>query len=156
MDTAIIPTVDRLEVEMTRSFLDKGSVMSIGVLLDGTGRIVGAIPDAGDGLFSEALAESARLRRAAAVFISAEAWSAFERSGAPPGPRPSDRPDRREVVLSQVETATFARTRVWPILRSGGSVRLGEMEEARPRGGRLTDVLRRSTSSIWVPPGALG
>ena len=135
--------------------MDKGFVMSIGVLLDSAGRIVDAIPDAGNGLFSEALAESARLRRAAAVFISAEAWSAFERPGSPPGPRPSARPDRREVVLSQVETATFARTRVWPILRSGSSVRLGKMEEAKPEGGRLTDVLRRASSSLWVPPGAI-
>jgi len=141
---------------MTRSFLDKVSVMSIGVIMGGDGRIVDAIPDTGDGLFSEALAELARRHRAAAVFISAEAWSALERPGAPRGLRPSDRPDKREVVLSQVETATFARTRVWPILRSGGSVRLGAMEDYRPQGGRLADVLRRSTSSIWVPPGTLG
>jgi len=145
MNTAIL-TIDRLEREMAQSFLARGSVMSIGTILDSAGRIVDAIPDAGDGFFSEALRQSCERHSAAAVFISAEAWSAFERPGAPSGLRPSDRPDKREVVLSQVETADFARTRVW----------LGKMEEARPQGGRLTDVLRRSASRIWVPPGALG
>jgi hypothetical protein len=158
----LIATVDRLEGEMRQTFLRDGSIMTIGTVVD-AGGVVDVVPDLG-GDFAGALRASCGRYRAAAVWIAAEAWSAFERlpsagSVNPEewrGPSPSGRPDRCEVLLSQVEAAGFARTRLWPIVRDGESVRLGEMEEFRPSGGRLSGVLRRASSPIWAPPGMTG
>jgi hypothetical protein len=148
----LIAVVDRLEREMRQAFLRDGSIMTIGTVVGEGGVVVDVVPDLG-GDFAGALRASCGRHRAAAVWIAAEAWSALERLGAAPGPSPAGRPDRREVLLSQAEAAGLARTRLWPILRDGESVRLGEAEELRAGGGRLSGMLSRP--SIWVPPGAM-
>jgi len=148
----LIAVVDRLEREMRQAFLRDGSIMTIGTVVGADGGVVDVVPDLG-GDFAGALRTSCGRHRAAAVWLAAEAWSAFERPGFP-GPRPSAKPDRREVLLSQA-AGLVSRTRVWPIVRDGGSVGLGEMEEAKTTGGRLSDVFRRASSPIWTPPGAM-
>ena len=72
--------VDRLESEMRRAFLRDGSIMAMGTVMDAVGRVADVVPHTGGG-FVEALCASCERHRAAAVWIAAEAWSAFERPG---------------------------------------------------------------------------
>ena len=78
-----------------------------------------------------------------------EAWTAKQpegwKPGMPQGPLPSDRPDRKEVVIAIAADKTATKSRVWDIVRGeGGSVVDLRLDQAalQDLSGRMGELLR--------------
>jgi hypothetical protein len=80
--------------------------------------------------------------------VVSEAWSAIQpkdwKRGMPEGPAPSERPDRKEIVIAIAADKTTAKSRAWDIVRGeGGSiVDLRRDEDVVSQGGRMAELLR--------------
>jgi hypothetical protein len=78
-----------------------------------------------------------------------EAWTAKQpegwKPGMPQGPLPSDRPDRKEVVIAIAADKTVTKSRMWDIVRGeGGSVVDLRLDQAalQDLSGRMGELLR--------------
>jgi|HubBroStandDraft_6_1064221.scaffolds.fasta_scaffold753868_2 hypothetical protein len=77
-----------------------------------------------------------------------EAWTAKQpegwKPGMPQGPLPSDRPDRKEVVIAIAADKTATKSRLWDIVRGEGGtiVDLRLDQAAQDLGGRMGELLR--------------
>jgi hypothetical protein len=107
----------------------------------------GAFDDAGKDMFSGVLREAAKETEAVAVIVVTEAWSSSlvaDPSGPLLVPRPSEDPNRREILNITVEHADGFVCCDAPIIRDGDAVRLGDFTEDRDRGvsyGRFVNLL---------------
>jgi hypothetical protein len=88
-------------------------------------------------------------KRVTRYSMVSEAWTAAQpkgwKPGMPQGPLPSDRPDRKEVVIAIAADKATAKSRVWDIVRGeGGSVVDLRLDKDGLTGleGRMTELLR--------------
>ena len=134
---------DRL-VTFTAETFDDGCPHAF--VVDACGGCVCVMPDVSmqdKDCFAEAVAQVAEEADAVAVVVVAKSWvTGDDWDGVTP---PSQCPGRREVLLAAVETAYGTSAHLWPILRSGNSVSLGECVVKCGDGftGRFAGLLRR-------------
>ncbi len=135
---------DRL-VTFTAETFDDGCPVHAFVV-DACGKTVFVMPDESmqdKGCFAEAIAQIAEETDAVAVVVVDKSWvTGDDWDGVTP---PSQCPGRREMLLAAVETADGTSMHLWPILRNGNSVSLGECVVECGDGftGRFAGLLRR-------------
>jgi len=131
----------RIEGEFLQTFLRDGGVPPISIIVAG-GRIVDSLPVLGDrALFTEIVRRRCRETGADTVVVYAEAWGAVD---SPDSPRPSMRPDRRELLMAYTENDSGSSVRAWPIIRNCGRVLLGDVQTmGTAAGGGFDNLLGR-------------
>jgi hypothetical protein len=88
-------------------------------------------------------------KRVTRYSVVSEAWSAVQpkdwKPGMPEGPAPSERPDRKEIVIAIAADKTTSQSRVWDIVRGeAGSVVDLRLDSNALTGleGRMAELLR--------------
>ena len=133
------------------AFVHQGACPTHAVVIDGHGKPTFLVPqclpdDNVKSCFAGVIAETANEVHAVAVVFLAETWVSGDNwDGVTPV---SQCADRREALMATVEIGAEAGVFLWPILRDGTNVHLGECKQldAEFTPGRFVGLLRR-----WDP-----
>lgn len=119
---------EQIEEGFLRVFLRDGHVDPTCVTIS-KGKFVDAFPLMNDKtLFALAVQLHCRKVGADTVVVYAEAWCSKVAIDQPMLVRPAEDPNRQEVLIAYVETTTEATNKLWPIIRDGSNVTLGDAE----------------------------
>ena len=130
------------------AFVHQGACPTRAVVIDGHGKPTFLVPqclpdDNVKSCFAGVIAETANELQAVAVVFLAETWVSGDNwDGVTPV---SQCADRREALMATVEIGAEAVVFLWPILRDGTNVHLGECKQLDGEftTGRFVGLLRR-------------